>query len=142
MHLGEGDNRIVRIILISVGIVTFITLIVSSYQIMSSNSPDVLNNCIKKAVLLKNGSEKVASKEGGMALLFDSLKENGTFIANTFEVCDIEYAGYVFSAAGNKSYVVCGDGKIYVYIDSCASGGQAQSFISMLIANKSAAEIK
>lgn len=139
MHLGEGNNRVVSLILISVGILVFIVLIVSSYQIIGSNSPDVLNNCVKKAVLLKNESKAVASKEGGMALLFDSLNESGTFVSNTFDDCDVEHGGYIFDAAGNKSYVVCGDGKIYLYENSCNGGGKAQSFISMLAANKSAA---
>ncbi|VVB60114.1 Uncharacterised protein [uncultured archaeon] len=137
----KGDNKIVRIILISLGIVAFISVVSSSYQIMKENNSDLLNNCIEKyAPMLLNGSS-VASKEEGAQLLSDSVGGSFTFSSNTVEACDPSYTGYVYLSQDKKKYIVCGDGKIYSSESSCTNDGKVKSFVSTLMGARSS-EIK
>lgn len=143
MHKGQATDGIVRLILTSVGILAFISLIATSYQIMNENTPQVLNNCVKKPSLLPyNTSSGIASMEEGLQFLQDAASERMAFVEDTIELCESPSVGYVYVSAANKSYIACSDGKTYIYEDVCTEGGKAKSFVAVFKKSNGSSEIE
>ena len=161
MRRGEANNTVIKIILISLGIAAFISVISTTYSIFQANSPDVLNNCVSKPVVVLARDSYIASKNDALAYLESRMDGEFTFLENTLEVCNPPNTGYVYNSTGdsannltglsvstpvNKSvngpanntiYVVCEDGVLYRYEKTCVEGVKTKSFVSMLFKNKS-----
>lgn len=136
MRLGQMDDRIVKIILISVGLVAFISLISLTYNIFQTRSPDVLNNCVQKPVLVSSEGTLILSRDDAVLFLESRINGSFTFTQNTVDVCDPPNMGYVYVTPENVSYVLCENGAFYKYENICTQGGQAKSLVSMLFKNK------
>ncbi len=133
MRHGEGDSRQIKILITVLGIFLFLAVVVFGYKAIRLGSPEIMNNCISKAVLesVENLSAPIPSEE----IARDALKKitgvNVTFLYNTLDACDVRYSGYVYLAADNITYAVCGDGQIYRYRDMCAKKRDWGSLVSM-----------
>jgi len=158
---GEANYAVIKIILISLGIAAFLSVVSSTYSIFQSASPEVLNNCITKPVVFSTTDIHISSQDDALEFLKGRM-EGGeyTFIQNTLEVCNPPNTGYVYNSingsikannsadsiantsainsANNASYVVCEDGVIYRYETTCVRGENTKSLVSMFSSNKSA----
>lgn len=130
----EHGSRQIKIILIALGIFMFIALVGLGYRVIMQSSPQIMNNCVSNAVLksVENTSDSVISEESARATLEKVIRKNATFLYNTLDVCDVRYSGYVYLAADNLTYAVCGNGQIYRYYDMCAKKRNWGSLASML----------
>ncbi|MBU4246486.1 MAG: hypothetical protein ABIF85_06590 [Nanoarchaeota archaeon] len=142
MKLGQMDNRIIKIILVSVGVAAFFAVISTTYSIFQSNSPDVLNNCVQKPVLVSSEGTLILSRDDAAAFLESRINGSFTFIQNTVEVCNPPNMGYMYITPDNVNYVLCEDGEFYAYENVCTEGGQAESLFSMLFKSKNDASEK
>lgn len=134
MKHGEGDSRQIKILIIVLGIFLFLAVVGFGYKAIRMGSPEIMNNCISKAVLesVENVSAPIPSEKDAGDALKKVIGVNVTFLYNTLDACDARYSGYVYLAADNATYAVCGDGQIYRYRDMCAKKRDWSSLLPML----------
>lgn len=137
MRLGQMDDRIIKVILISIGIVAFLAVISITYGIFQSNSPDMLNNCVQKLVLVSNDDVSISSKGDAEAFLKGRVGGEFNFVQNTLDVCPSNM-GYMYNTTNGIAYVVCENGALYKYESVCTEGGKTKSLVSMLLGDKNA----
>ncbi len=160
MRLGEANYAVIRIILISLGIAAFISVVSTTYSIFQANSPEVFNNCITKPVIFSTDDSHISSKDEALEFLKGHADGEFTFLQNSIDVCNSLSTGYVYNSidesvniandsvnnaadrdvsnsVNNASYVVCEDGVIYKYESICVEGTKTQSLVSMFVKNKS-----
>lgn len=138
MRHGQIGEKIIKILLISVGVVAFLAVIVTTYDIFQKNSPEILNNCVMKPVLVSSEGAPILSRDDAAAFLESRINGSFAFTQNTVDVCNPPNMGYVYFTSDNVSYVLCEDGAFYKYESICVEGGQAKSLVSMLTKDKSA----
>lgn len=138
MKHGQIGDKIIKILLISVGVVVFLAVIVTTYNIFQSNTPEILNNCVMKPVLVSSEEEgiPILSRDDAVAFLESRINGSFAFTQNTVDVCSPPNIGYLYSASDNASYVLCEDGAFYKYESICIEGGQAKSLVSMFTKDK------
>ncbi len=138
MRSGQMGDSVIKFVLVSLGALAFISIIVTTYGVFQANSPDVLNNCVMKPVLVSEGNIAITSRDDSLAFLQGRIGSSGgyLFIQNTVDVCNPPNIGYVYNTTNNVSYVVCEDGTFYKYDHVCVEGGKTKSLIEMLFKNK------
>lgn len=139
MLVRKGQKQ-VSLILTAVGLLMFIAVISTGYRIISLNSPEIAHDCLRNAQLelLNDVKTELKSQDSAQTALEKLIGDDMRFRENTLEVCDPGYSGYVFTSWRNMSYVVCGDGKIYRYSDSCGRSEKWSSLVSRVSQKKSA----
>jgi|GEM_PF-1746194 len=139
MRTGQIGEKVIKILLISVGVVAFLSVIVTTYNIFQKNTPEILNNCVMKPVLVSSGGTPILSRDDAVTFLESHVNGSFSFTQNTFDVCDPTETGYIYEESSNNvTYVLCDDGAFYKYESICTEGGQAKSLVSILTKDKSA----
>ncbi len=114
--MSEGGNTLIKIFLFGVLFVGAFSIVTITYNIINSNIPDVMDNCVDGGLeQIHSSNIEVVSSESARMALEPHINETPVFAGNIIETCGM---GYTFEA-GDDKYLVCEDGSISKYVTIC-----------------------
>ncbi|MCK4555657.1 MAG: hypothetical protein KAT83_03540 [Candidatus Aenigmarchaeota archaeon] len=114
--MSEGSGILIKIFLFGILFVGAISVITITYNIINSNTPEVMGNCVTGGLeRIHISDKKIISVDSARRALEPLISEAPAFAGNTLETCGV---GYTFEV-GDDKYLVCEDGSISKYVTMC-----------------------